>query len=223
MSKTKNLVMVSSDSLDDSLQIDTIINKLNDYLTKIKNETSTQKKEMQINALKKQLKSWQIISAKPENERIWVQTPFIYKEWFVEKSLFERITHLFKTGVWLTNNIINLQVYVKSNTLIPFTTNAIKENDWGKIQNDTTYRFIYAVELLKINLETLKEKHNVENAGIFESPQGIVAMNQSKYWLTTQEKGPMKSWNLKHTLETHTLFDLINNINIRTENKLKKE
>ena len=205
----KNIIVESkvTDAFDSNLKSDIVLSTINDFILALESENDKEKQKKLIENFYRKLKSWEIVTAQSEEgQRMWIQVPFKYEKTEVIHGFMKRISHFFDTGVWLPETSTIHSVDAISNIHIPMTIQLLPE-EIEELKLDPIKRIVTIVKGLRQALLDVLDK-GYDNFGIFKRPEGIIAMNQSKAWMTEYENKSNISWLMKHTIETQTMYDL---------------
>lgn len=180
-----------------------LLETLDEYMNQLAKEPS--KKNIQI--INKKLKSWQIITVEQDGKKLWVTAPFVIRKITLRRSLRERIKHLLSSGgEWKSEFVYRNFIDVKSRTTVPLSIPISNETKKQMFDDKVSALF---VTLASIHKTILNELNNgVQTIGIFERPNAVINMNKLRAWLEDNETH--NSWDMKYTLETHDLENVIN-------------
>lgn len=221
---TKEIIVESktTDAFDSNIEADIVLSNLNDFIIGLEKENDIAGREKITSEFLHKVKSWEILTVQSkEGQRMWIQVPFKYEKKHLVNGFWKRINHLFDTGVWLPEKSTVHIIDAKSNTDIPLMIE-VEQSDIDDMKKDQTLRILRIVKTLRELLLDVLDK-GYDNFGIFKKPNGIIAMNQSKQWMTDQEQKTNISWYMKHTLETQSVYDLIQRTQFKTRLKTEVE
>lgn len=181
--------------------------QLLETLDECMNQLAKEPSEESIQIVNKKLKSWQIITVKQDDEKLWVTAPFVIHKITLRRSLKERMKHLLLSGgEWKSEFVYRSFIDVKSRTTIPLSVPISNETKNQMFDDKVSALF---VTLASIHKTILNELNNgVQTIGIFERPNAVINMNKLRAWLEDNETH--NSWDMKYTLETHDLENVIN-------------
>lgn len=183
--------------------------QLLETLDEFMNQLAKEPSEKNIQIINKKLKSWQIITVEQNGKKLWVTAPFVIRKITLRRSLGQRIKYLLLSGgEWKSEFVYRSFIDVKLRTTIPLSMTISNETK-NQMFDDKVSALL--VTLASIHETILNELNNgVQTIGIFEHPNAVTNMNKLRAWLEDNETH--NSWDMKYTLETHNLENVINTV-----------
>lgn len=217
-------IINNDDLFEGAIRTSNVINTIGKTLNVLENSPSKSEKENAINIFYDDVKKWQIIIIKPNNDKIWMQAPMSYYEVERTFSFAERMSFLFKKGIIVNETIKERYADIRSNMKYPVELILEPVHAIAAKSSEHTRTHYTLIALLNSIKDIIND--NIDNGlAIYEKPYGVIAANKSKYHLSEMERltGVLTS-NIQSSIEVVDFSSLVkDSLIFMDSNHLEKE
>lgn len=207
--KFEEFKMAHSELMKDAIPALEILEKLNDVIMKLEETNDVEMKKKHIDDFYEKIKNWQILISKPQGHYIWMQIPMKYYERTINFSLKDRLSILFKKGVWIKPKVTEKYADMVSNTKFPMQVK-LDPIEFILATNNKHDRFYCTIVSLIGKILGIMSDAQSFSVAVYEKPNGVIAMNNVDYWMSQLGKQTGINTNpLRESLQVMNFVDLI--------------
>lgn len=206
-------IVESSPTLGDEVDPIRLLNDLDGFIERLDNEPT----EQTIFMVQQELSRLEVLTAECNDKRRWIAGPMNLNQTTRKRSTGSRILHLLKTGGEWQGEHTRLDTLEFRRQVVAPLSVTITSDTMSNIMDDKVSTMVVALDYLHRIITEMLEG-GADHIGIYQKPNGVVAMNRLLSWVRTLKSGASNE--LALTLDVMPLDKLITNatFSVQTQN-----